>query len=81
MQSELTDRQVLMHYTQSSTILILGLVNTLNQLKFIQLAQTKIYHNDINKEINEIHLLEKEVLEQSTLLENISTTLGKVIIN
>ena len=56
--------------------------------EFIELAQTKKYYCDINNEINEMHSLEnektqleKELLEQTILLENISTILGKIIIS
>ncbi|CAF1249484.1 unnamed protein product [Adineta steineri] len=105
-QSELTNRQVIMRNTQLSITLILELVNTLNQFniqhsqditmttinfekqyqKFINTSEITKNNLDINKEMNEIHILEKEkiqleeeLLEQTILLENIHTIIGKVI--
>ncbi|CAF1567882.1 unnamed protein product [Rotaria sordida] len=56
--------------------------------EFIDLSQTTKNSLDINKEMNEIRLLEnekiqleKELLEQTLLLENISTILGKSVIS
>jgi hypothetical protein len=55
--------------------------------QFIQTSQTTKNHWNIQKEIEEIRLfehqkieLEKEFLEQTILLENIYTILGKTII-
>lgn len=55
--------------------------------QFTDLSETTNNHWDINKEMKEIHLLEneknqleKELLEQTILLENIDTILGKTII-
>ncbi|CAF3730219.1 unnamed protein product [Adineta steineri] len=106
-QSELTNRQVIMRNTQLSITLILELVNTLNQFnvqhsqditmttinfekqyqQFINTSEMTKNNLDINKEMNEIHILEKEkiqleeeLLEQTILLENIHTIIGKVII-
>ncbi|CAF1202770.1 unnamed protein product [Adineta steineri] len=105
-QSELTNRQVIMRNTQLSITLILELVNTLNQFniqhsqditmttinfekqyqQFINTSEMTKNNLDINKEMNEIHILEKEkiqleeeLLEQTILLENIYTIIGKVI--
>ncbi|CAF1139569.1 unnamed protein product [Adineta steineri] len=106
-QSELTNRQVIMRNTQLSITLILELVTTLNQFnvqhsqditmttinfekqyqQFINTSEMTKNNLDINKEMNEIHVLEKEkiqleeeLLEQTILLENIHTIIGKVII-
>jgi hypothetical protein len=98
--SELTDRELLIHNTQLSITLMNELVNTLHQLniehsqdiiinpQLTEILQVTKYHWDINKEIDEIHLLEKEkiqleneFLEQTLLLENIYTILETEIIN
>jgi len=54
---------------------------------FIDLSQTIKHNWDIKKEIDQIHLLEnekiqvqKELFEQTLLLENLKTVLGKAII-
>ncbi|CAF1139179.1 unnamed protein product [Adineta steineri] len=105
-QSELTNRQVIMRNTQLSITLILELVTTLNQFnvqhsqditmttinfekqyqQFINTSEMTKNNLDINKEMSEIHILEKEkiqleeeLLEQTILLENIHTIIGKVI--
>ncbi|CAF1093129.1 unnamed protein product [Rotaria sp. Silwood1] len=56
--------------------------------EFTDLSQTTKYHLNVDKEMNEIRLLEnkkiqleKELLEQTILLENITTIIGKSIIN
>ncbi|CAF3456925.1 unnamed protein product [Rotaria sp. Silwood1] len=56
--------------------------------EFIDLSQTTKNHLNVDKEMNEIRLLEnkkiqleKELLEQTILLENITTIIGKSIIN
>jgi hypothetical protein len=55
---------------------------------FIQLSQTIKHNWDIQKEIEQIHLLENEKIqlqkdfyEQTLLLENLKTVLGKAIIS
>ncbi|CAF4388745.1 unnamed protein product, partial [Adineta steineri] len=54
--------------------------------QFINTSEITKNNLDINKEMNEIHILEKEkiqleeeLLEQTILLENIHTIIGKVI--
>ena len=102
-QSELTDREILIQNTKLSIKLMFELVNTLNQLnvehsqditiaainfqkqyqRFTNELETTNIHWDINKQMDEIHLLEKEkikleneLIERTLILENIYTILG-----
>jgi hypothetical protein len=104
-QSELTDREILIHNTKLSITLMFELVNTLNQLnvehsqditiaainfqkqyqEFTNELKTTNIHWNINKQMDEIHLLEKEkikleneLIEGTLILENIYTILGTI---